>query len=157
MYTKVLPDAKVIRARDSSLRERLATLAFTYDFTFELRILALDFALLCLGLRHANLSRVVRGFKWERELVFRYRLQHLLVMFVCLAVLAGNSRTHAEIRPYIRQATICAPTDLWLVYVDEDPGMAERTTTAIASHTLGVHPSNRLFMNQVYGCVWSWL
>lgn len=74
MYTKLLPDAKVTEASNSTLRKRLTALTLAYNFAFELGVLSLDLTLLSLGLRHLDLSRIIRRFEWKRELVFRYGL-----------------------------------------------------------------------------------
>lgn len=77
---------------------------------------------------------------------------------VCVpAFVSEKAVGDVEMDPYVWQATICAPADLWLINVDEDPRMTEWTTTAVTGYTLRIHPSDRLFVNEVYGRVWAWL
>lgn len=77
---------------------------------------------------------------------------------VCVPRLVSEKLGNVVVtNPYIGQATICAPTDLWFVHVDEDPRMTEGATTTIAGHTLRIYPSDRLFVNEVNSCIWTWL
>lgn len=74
--------------RASALREWLTTFTFSRNFTLELCILSLNFTLLTLGLWHTDLSWVVGRLKWERKLLFRYRLKVFLVVYMGLFELA---------------------------------------------------------------------
>lgn len=83
------------------MRERLTTFTFGNEFTIELSKLSLDLTLLALSLWHTNLIWVVGGLKWEGELVFRYRLKILFVMYMGLPLLAEGASNGMTINAYI--------------------------------------------------------
>lgn len=56
---------------------------------------------------------------------------------------------------YEWKTAVCAPADLGLVGVDEDPGMAERAASTIAGNNALVCPANGLLMDEVDGSVWA--
>jgi len=56
---------------------------------------------------------------------------------------------------YERKTAVCAPADLRLIGVDEDPGVAEGTTSAVAGDDALVCPADGLLMNEVNGSIWA--
>ena len=68
---------------------------------------------------------------------------------------SASSDTPGE--TYVWQPAVSAPADLWLVDIDEDPGMAQWTSTSIASDRSRIDPSHRLFVYQLNCGIWSWL
>lgn len=77
---------------------------------------------------------------------------------VCVPITVSEQRTNGtKTNAYIWQATICAPANLWFVDIDEDLRVTERTTATITSYKSFIDPSHRLFVNEVYGCIRSWL
>jgi len=49
---------------------------------------------------------------------------------------------------YKRNAAVCAPADLGLVYVDEDPRVSERATSTITGYGAFFGPAYGLLVNQ---------
>lgn len=58
---------------------------------------------------------------------------------------------------YEWQAAVCAPADLWLVYVDEDPWVAQGPATTVTFDSAVVCPTNGLLVDELNGSVWAWL
>lgn len=58
---------------------------------------------------------------------------------------------------YERKSTICAPTDLGLVDVNEYPRMAQWPTSSIAHDRPRLRPSYGLFVYQINGSLGLWL
>jgi hypothetical protein len=56
-----------------------------------------------------------------------------------------------------RKTAVCAPADLRLIYVDEDPGVAERTTASVAFYGTVVCPADGLLVDELDGGVWTGL
>jgi hypothetical protein len=56
-----------------------------------------------------------------------------------------------------RKTAVRAPADLRLIYVDEDPGVAERTTASVAFYGAVVCPANGLLVDELDGGVWTGL
>jgi hypothetical protein len=77
---------------------------------------------------------------------------------MCVCLLMRQLACQAARRnTYIWKATICALAHLGLVCVDEDSWMTKWSTSTITGDRFGAHPSDGLFVNQVDGCIWSWL
>ena len=58
---------------------------------------------------------------------------------------------------YEWQAAVCAPADLWLIDVDEDSGVTQWTSSTVARDLTSLDPAHGLFVNQLNGCIRSWL
>jgi hypothetical protein len=58
---------------------------------------------------------------------------------------------------YEWKTAVGAPADLGLVHVDEDPWVAERTSSAIARYSALVCPANRLLVDEFDSGVWAGL
>lgn len=56
---------------------------------------------------------------------------------------------------YKRETAVCAPADLGLVGVDEDPGVAERAASTVARNNALVCPADRLLVDEVDSGVWA--
>jgi hypothetical protein len=55
------------------------------------------------------------------------------------------------------KATICAHSNLRLVYIDEDPRVSQWPPTSITLYDTLVCPPNWLLVNQANGCFGRWL
>jgi hypothetical protein len=58
---------------------------------------------------------------------------------------------------YKRNSAVCAPADLGLVHVDEDPWVAERTAASVARYDTLICPANGLLVDELHGRVWAGL
>lgn len=56
---------------------------------------------------------------------------------------------------YKRKTTVCAPANLGLVGVDEDPGVTERAASAVAGDNALVCPADGLLVNEIDSGVWA--
>lgn len=56
---------------------------------------------------------------------------------------------------YKRKTTVCAPADLGLIGVDEDPGVTERAASTVAGNDALVRPANGLLVDEVDSGVWA--
>ena len=56
---------------------------------------------------------------------------------------------------YKWQSAIRALTNLWLIDIDEDPRVAERSAAAVARHYPRVYPADGLLVNEFYGGQWA--
>jgi hypothetical protein len=54
---------------------------------------------------------------------------------------------------YEWKTAVCAPADLWLVDIDEDPRVAEGTTASVAGYGAVVYPANGLLVDEFNGGV----
>jgi hypothetical protein len=70
---------------------------------------------------------------------------------------ANESFIQNERGTYEWKTAVCAPADLGLVHVDEDPWVTERATSSIARHGALVCPANRLLVNEFDRGVWAGL
>lgn len=62
-----------------------------------------------------------------------------------------------QVDTYIWNTAVSAPADLWLVDIDEDTWVAKRSAAAVARHRTLVGPADWLLVDEVDGCVWTWL
>lgn len=56
---------------------------------------------------------------------------------------------------YVWNTAVCAPADLWPVDVDEDSGVAERASAAVAGRGAALDPADWLLVNELDGGVWA--
>jgi hypothetical protein len=56
-----------------------------------------------------------------------------------------------------RNTAVCAPADLRLIHIDEDPGVPERTTASVAGYGAVVCPADGLLVDELDGGVWTGL
>ena len=56
---------------------------------------------------------------------------------------------------YKWKSTVCAPADLGLIYVDEDPWVAERATASVAGYSTVVRPTNGLLVDELDRSIWA--
>jgi len=53
------------------------------------------------------------------------------------------------------KSTVCAPADLGLIYVDEDPWVSERATASVTGYGTVVRPANGLLVDELDRGVWA--
>lgn len=56
-----------------------------------------------------------------------------------------------------RDSTVSTPTDLWLIDVDKDPWMTQRSASSITRDSPRFRPSYRLLVNEANGSFRLWL
>jgi len=56
---------------------------------------------------------------------------------------------------YEWKSAVCAPADLGLVYVDEDPWVSERATASVTRYGTVVRPANGLLVDELDRGVWA--
>lgn len=56
---------------------------------------------------------------------------------------------------YEWKSTVCAPADLGLIYVDEDPWVSERATASVTGYSTVVRPANGLLVDELDSGVWA--
>jgi hypothetical protein len=69
--------------------------------------------------------------------------------------LRSVSRNQILDMTYKRNTAVCAPADLGLIGVDEDPGMTERAASTVAGNDALVCPANRLLVDEFDSGVWA--
>jgi hypothetical protein len=62
-----------------------------------------------------------------------------------------------EWKTYEWESAVCAPADLRLVDVDEDPRVAEGAAASVAGHDAVVYPADGLLVDEFDGGVWAGL
>lgn len=53
---------------------------------------------------------------------------------------------------YKRESAVSAGADLWLIEIDEDPGMSQWSTATVAHDSSLVDPANGLLVDELNGC-----
>lgn len=60
-----------------------------------------------------------------------------------------------KMNTYKRQTAVCAPADLGLICVDEDPGVSEGTTASVTGYSAVVCPADGLLVDELDGGIWA--
>jgi hypothetical protein len=58
---------------------------------------------------------------------------------------------------YKGNTAVCAPADLGLIHVNEDPRVSERTTASVARYDALICPANGLLVDEFHSRVWAGL